>query len=207
MAVKIIQEKMASAAKTLAHAIKRGEVAVFPTDTVYGIGCDATNASAVKKVFEAKKRHSGKALPVLVSSLSQIEKFASLSKNARALAKKLMPGPLTLIVPLKPGARLSACGKEKTIAFRISSSALLRKACKIAGVPIVATSANLSGLPPAQSFEDALAEFGGKAGIIVNGGKLKKSHPSTIVDLSSEKPVLVRAGTIRFSSVLKELRK
>ncbi len=204
----VVRAEGEGAARELANAVRTGKVAVFPTETVYGIGCDATSAGAVRKVFSAKKRPAEKALPVVVSSVSQIEKYAQISPLARFLARKFLPGPLTMVIPLKKGKKLAACGRGKTIAFRVSSLALLRNACRLARVPIVATSANVSGKPAVQSFEQAKLDFLGKVDLMVAAGKLAQSEPSTIIDLAHPgAPVFVREGAIAFSRVRDECKK
>ncbi len=203
----VVRESRKNASTELAKAVRQGKLAVFPTETVYGIGCDATNAAAVRKIFLAKSRPKEKALPVVVSSVSQIEKFAQISPIVRFLAKKFLPGPLTMVVPLKKGKNLAACMGARSVAFRISSNLLLRNACRIGGVPIVATSANVSGNPAAHSFERAEKDFFGKVGLIVDAGALARALPSTIIGLAGATPVLVREGAISFSRVRDECKK
>ncbi|MFA6049217.1 MAG: L-threonylcarbamoyladenylate synthase [Candidatus Micrarchaeia archaeon] len=201
-----ILKREGKTAKILAAALRRGQIAVFPTETVYGLGCDATNAAAVKKIFAAKRRPSEKALPVVVSSLSQIAKYAQITPLARSLAKKFMPGPLTLVVPMKKGVKFPAASREKTIAFRITSDALLRRACRLLGQPVVATSANISGKPPAGIFSEAQRDFSGKVPLMVDGGTLAASMPSTVLCIAFETPVILREGQIPAARVLNALK-
>ena len=201
----VLSKESKNAAKILAAALRRGAIAVFPTETVYGIGCDATNAAAVKKIFAAKRRSSEKALPVVVSSVSQIAEYAQITLLARALAKKFMPGPLTLVVPLKKGVKFPASSKEKTIAFRITSDKLLLRACRLLGRPIVATSANISGKEPTGDFTQVNGNFSGKVALMVDGGTLASSKPSTILCIAFEKPKILREGAIAGETVLSAL--
>lgn len=200
--MKTILSTQKNAAKTAAGIVKKGGVIVFPTETSYGLGCDATNKKAVAKIYALKKRPTNKPLPVIVCSVSQVQNYAVLSPVARRAVKRFMPGPLTLVVPLKQKLPVS----KKTIAFRISSNSFARSLAHYANAPIVSTSANLSGEEPVFSFDEAGKMFGGKADLLVDAGNLPKCKPSTIVDLTGDEPVLVRPGKISFSKIEKVLR-
>ncbi|MFQ5405726.1 MAG: L-threonylcarbamoyladenylate synthase [Candidatus Micrarchaeia archaeon] len=186
-----------------ARVICKGGLVVFPTETSYGVGCDATNPFAVKKLFALKRRSVLKSLPVVVSSLKQASVFAVVSAGAKRVVNEVMPGPLTLVVPLKKKIPASS---SNSVAFRISSNDFLRSLCRASAVPVVATSANLSGEKPVFDFEKAKNLFYGKVDLLVDGGKLEKTPSSTIVSLTGENPVLLRRGPVSFAEVKRALK-
>lgn len=178
----------------------------YPTETSYALGCDATNARAVRKIFALKQREKDKPLPVIVDSLRTISKYAILNQHAVTLANKFMPGPLTLVVEMKKGAlpnSLSSSG----IAFRISSNHFAAALAKKLGKPIVSTSANKAGEPSIYSVKKMVSEYGGKVDFIVDAGELAPKRASMIVDLRGRKPVLLRKGVVKFGEVVKALKK
>ena len=173
--------------------LERGGVIAYPTETCYGLGADATNAGAVEKVFQAKNRPAGKPFIVIVASETIAGKYFELNSVARRLVREFMPGPLTLIVParrrlLAPRVLMNGCA-----AFRIPSHSFALSLARSFGKPIVSTSANVSGEPPAYSVKRIVREFE-KTSLVVDGGALPRRKPSTIVDLTKARPVLVRAG-------------
>lgn len=189
-----------------AAILMAGGIIVFPTETSYGLGADATNRKAVAKIFALKGRPAGKPIPVICSSISMAQKYAEVSKAAEKLARKFMPGPLTLIVEKKKGALpglLSASG----IAFRIPGSETALAICRKLGRPVTATSANKSGEPSAYSESEVLEKFFGRVDAIFLQGDLPRKPPSTIVDLRESPPGLVRPGPIEFFRISAELNK
>jgi len=178
-----------------AAAIKAGGVVIFPTETSYGMAADATNPRAVEKVFKAKGRKREKALSIIVADEKMAEKYCKMSPLARRLAKKFMPGPLTLVVKRKGGlaANISSTG---TVAFRVPGHGFARALAKRARKPITATSANQSGAPPVYEIGKAKKLFTDKAGLIVDAGDLKKNPPSTLVDLTAKPPKILREGAL-----------
>lgn len=186
-----------------AAAIRAGGTVIFPTETCYGIAADATNPRAVEKVFMAKGRRKEKALSIIVANESMAEKYCKLTPLARRLAKKFMPGPLTLVVKKKSGlAKNLTTGS--TVAFRVPGYSFALKLAKKAGRPITATSANQSGAPPLYDIGDVKMLFSNKADLIVDAGNLKKNPPSTLVDATSRPPRILREGALA-AKVRKEL--
>lgn len=192
-------------AQKAAELLRRGKIVAYPTETSYALGCDATNARAVERIFSLKGRNRGKPLPVIVESLKAVERYALLDGRAIALAKKFMPGPLTLVVEARKDAfpkNLSSSG----IAFRISSHSFARSLARELGRPVVSTSANPSGKPSIFSAEKIIELYYGKVDAVVSAGELEQGTPSTIVDLRGEKPILARRGRVAFAKVLKQLK-
>lgn len=155
--------------KNAVAVLKAGGVVVFPTETSYGIGCDATNAEAVRRVFEIKGRPEGKGTPLIVDSFKTAERWGVFSPLAQTLAQKYWPGPLTIVVPATGDGRVAgrdsllriapAVLQDNTVALRISSHPVARELAKRLGRPLIATSANRSGEPPAYSIRAFLSQI------------------------------------------------
>ncbi len=180
------------------RVLRNGGMLVYPTETAYALGCDATNTKAVKRVYAAKKRDTDKPLSVIFGSVQTAKKYVSLDKSPCALIKKFMPGPLTLIAKNK---RKLAGSPENEIAFRIPSGTFALALAKRFGKPITATSANISGEKPVYAFGDAFNIFNGRVNAVVNAGNLPKRKVSTILDLGTMS--VLRKGAVSE----KEIRK
>lgn len=171
-----------------------GGVIVYPTDTLYGIGSDATNADAVKKVFEIKGRDFRKPLLVAVADVETAKKIVFWNKYADILAKKFLPGPLTLV--LKKKIKLPeelTCGSER-IGVRIPNNSVTLKILKKFGKPITTTSANISGEENITDLKKLSKEIKEKVDLIVPG-RCKYKKPSTVIDLT-ERVKILRVGVI-----------
>jgi L-threonylcarbamoyladenylate synthase len=180
-----------------AEIVAGGGLVVFPTDTVYGVGCDPRNVAAIEKVFEAKSRSHLKALPLLLSDVSVLEIVTEGGANplARALCEKFWPGALTVV--LRKAADLpDELGSETTVALRVPDHDGLRAFIAKCGGAVAATSANLSGQPDALDAEEADEYLGSRVGVVVDGGRVKGGVPSTVVDCSGDGPVVLRVGAI-----------
>ena len=169
--------------------LEKGNIIVYPTETAYAIGADATNSEAVEKIFQTKKRERGKPLSIIVSSVDMIEKYAIIDDNTRKLVAKLMPGPLTLVVPVKGTLPENLC--QGTIAFRISSNPLANEICSKLQKPITATSANLSGNEPIYNIDEIKKQFDL---FIVDVGNLPENEVSTVYHVIEKK--ILRPGPI-----------
>jgi L-threonylcarbamoyladenylate synthase len=188
---RITPEELAEAAS----AVERGAIAVFPTDTVYGIGTTALSAKACARVYEIKKRPGSKPLPVFVNSLAQAHKMLVWNETAERLAKRFWPGQLTLILKSSGHMKLAA-GTGVTIGVRMPDHPFLLKFLKACNVPLAQTSANISSEPPACDGAAALKIFDGAADYIFDCGPAA-GEQSTVLDLSGEKPILLREGAIK----------
>lgn len=176
------------AAKTL----ERGGIVLFPTETVYGIGTDSRNLQACLEIYKIKGRPSDNPLIVHVSDWEQIRRIAEVPIGIEVLLQEFLPGPLTLILPKKDPLVFSA-GLD-TIGVRIPSHAKTREMLRIFAGPVSAPSANLSGKPSITRYEDALEEFDGKVDLILKGEEPEIGLESTVLDLSSEIPKILRPG-------------
>ena len=182
------------AVSAAAEAIRRGGLVIFPTETVYGIGCDALDAGAVKSLYEAKNRPSDKPLLLHLHSLEQASELAHLDESALTLLEQFTPGPLSVIVRKKAIVPLEVTSGGDTVGLRFPSHPFFLALSREAGVPIAATSANRSG---ASSAKDGnAAAFTDQADVIVDGGVCAYSVESTIVSLVGETPKLLREGAI-----------
>jgi tRNA threonylcarbamoyl adenosine modification protein (Sua5/YciO/YrdC/YwlC family) len=173
-------------------AISAGGIVAYPTDTLYGIGCDATSAEAVSRLRALKRRDSAKPLSILVSDFAALERHCNLTAGQEKIVRELLPGPYTFILPLKK--RLPA-SKNLEIGIRVPEHAFMRAVAKSAGIPIVTTSANLSGGPDAAELSGVAREILAGCDLAIDGGKCKYAQASTVIDLVRMK--VLRKGAVR----------
>ena len=197
----IVKKPNAKMLEETAKQLKRGAVVVYPTDTAYGLGCDATNAKAVARIFQIKGREAQKALPVIVSDLKMAKKFFVLDAAVAPLAARHWPGPFSIVVGAKKAIAKKVLSAG-TAAVRVPDSEMARALSEYLGRPLVATSANLSGQPACyslRSFMKQAAKMKTKPDIAIDAGALRRRRPSTIVriDESGEIEVL-RKGPVKF---------
>ena len=184
--------------KKCIETINKGGLVIFPTETVYGIGANAYNEEAVRKIYEVKMRPDEKPLSIMVSSIDEISKYAIISNEIEdKIIKKYMPGPITIVLKKKPGVFDYISSGKDTIGIRIPDNEIILKILKEAKLPIVAPSANISGKPSGIILSEILKDFDGKVDICIDGGKAKLSEPSTIVKVVDNKPVILRQGRIK----------
>jgi len=179
-----------------AKIIREGGLVVFPTETVYGLGGNATDAGSSKKIYAAKGRPSDNPLIIHIDKPEAAEPYAVTSESYYRLAKKFMPGPLTVILPRKDTIPLETTGGLDTVAVRCPSDPTARALIKMAGVPIAAPSANLSGKPSPTNAADVVTDMSGRVDMIIDGGDSEIGLESTIVKLVGNKGVLLRPGAI-----------
>jgi len=173
-------------------AITAGGIVLYPTDTLYGIGCDATNAEAVKKLRALKQRDSKKPLSILVSDYAMLLRFCALTHEQEKILHELLPGPYTFILPLKERLPVS---DTLEVGVRVPEHAFMRAVAKSAGIPIVTTSANLSGEKDAAEISGVAREILAGCDLAIDGGKCKYAQGSTVIDLIRMK--VLRKGAVR----------
>jgi L-threonylcarbamoyladenylate synthase len=179
-----------------AAAIMRGELVVFPTDTLYGIGTNAFDEEAILSLYAIKRRPLEKGIPILLADIADLEKVAKVvPQSARDLMAHFWPGPLTLIVPRQDNLPLPVSASEG-IAVRIPDNDIARAVIRAAGGAVATSSANRSGQVPAQTADQALAELGGDVVIVLDGGPTGQAIPSTIVDCIGKRMRILREGPI-----------
>lgn len=202
--MKVITLKTVSESEIISKAVETlmaGGLVIYPTETVYGIGADATNPEAVKKLSEYKSRPFGKPYSVAVSDKKMAGNYVELNSTAKKLYRQFLPGPLTVI---SKGKHLAAPGVESesgSLGIRISSNPLVSKIAKALGRPITATSANESYRKKPYQISDILGELSEKKKtlitLIIDAGRLPKREPSTVIDTTLDDPVALRIGTIK----------
>lgn len=181
-----------------AKEIQAGHLVAFPTETVYGLGADATNEAAVKNVYLAKGRPSDNPLIVHVASVEMVEQYAAtIPDNARQLMNKFWPGSLTIILPIKKHVlSKTVTGGLSTVAFRFPDCQPTLDLIKKAGVPIVGPSANTSGKPSPTTAQHVYHDLHGKIAGIIDNGPTRVGVESTVLDMSTDQPVILRPGAV-----------
>ena len=187
----------AQTAQIAADIIKNGGLVAIPTETVYGLGANGLDEQAVAKIFEAKGRPQDNPLILHISGPEQIELFCHhIPQKAYDLAEAFWPGPLTIVLPAKECVPKRTTGGLSTVAVRCPDHDAARQIICLAGVPIAAPSANISGKPSTTTASHVLHDHDGKIDMIVDGGPCRVGVESTIVDLTEERPRLLRPGGI-----------
>lgn len=196
---------LAARVDAAAAALRRGGVVAYPTETFYGLGALAADGAAVARLVRAKGRPDGKPLPLLAAGLDQVEAVADLPPLARRLAAAFWPGPLTLVVPARPGLHPAITGGGATVGIRVTSSPVAAALARAAGGPLVATSANLAGEPPAAAVEALGAALVARLDLVLDAGPAPGGLASTVVALEGEGATvrlrLLRAGPIAAEAV------
>ena len=177
---------------------RQNDIILYPTDTLYGLGVDATNPKMVQKLNLLKGRGSEKHLSIAVADSTMLQKYAVITPLAEQLIEKFLPGKLTIV--LKPKNLPEELGTSTgEIGIRIPAQGQVLELVREFGKPITTTSANVSGMAPERIPENILKQFGEKAHMItkvIDIGELPPSEPSTVVDARGEKPVIIREGAI-----------
>ena len=180
-----------------ARILRQGGLVAIPTETVYGLGANGLEEAAVAKIFQAKGRPQDNPLILHVAEASQMEDFChDIPESAYALAEAFWPGPLTMVLPAKDVVPRCTTAGLPTVAIRCPDSAVTRQIIRLAGVPVAAPSANLSGKPSTTTAQHVLHDHNGRIDAIVDGGPCRVGVESTIVDLTEERPRLLRPGGI-----------
>lgn len=187
----------AGAVRPVIDLVRAGEVVVFPTETYYGLGGDAFSPGAVEKIYALKERDRGKPLSIVVAGRAEAENTASEIPLAfRRLAEAFWPGPLTLVVKAKPVFPPALLGAGGTVAVRVPGSAWLRDFLAELGVPLTATSANVSGEGEIADPAEVVRRFDGRVAAVLDGGRTPGGRPSTIVDVTASPPRILRDGAV-----------
>lgn len=196
--------------KKAAQLIQAGETVIFPTETVYGLGANALDENAVDKIFTAKGRPSDNPLIVHISDFEKAEDFAKdIPQKAKLLAEKFCPGPITIILKKKDCIPNRVSAGLDTVGIRIPSDEVARDFLKICDLPVAAPSANISGRPSPTSFDHVVEDMNGRVAGIIKGESSKVGVESTVIDMTSEPPTVLRPGGISLEmlrEVLGEVR-
>jgi L-threonylcarbamoyladenylate synthase len=185
-----------------ASVIRSGGLVIFPTETVYGLACNALDPSAVRKVFAAKQRPISAALPIQVGDKSSLAEVADeLSGVALRLAERYMPGPITLIVRRNGRIPDVVTAGAETVGVRIPDNRIALALLKEVGGPIVATSANISGCSDPTSADEAVSQIGEHVDIVLDAGQSEHGVASTVVDTTVNPPRVLRKGAISVEDI------
>jgi L-threonylcarbamoyladenylate synthase len=180
-----------------AEVIQAGGVVVYPTETLYGLGANALHTDAIQRVRAIKRRSEQKPILVIVPDVESVEQLtADLSPAARRLMDSFWPGPLTLVLKASGRVPRELTQGAATIGIRVPSSPLCLKLLRLCECPITSTSANLSGHPPFHSIAEISNALAPGVDLYLDAGALPESEPSTVIDLSSSPPRLLRIGAV-----------
>ncbi|MEJ2241710.1 MAG: L-threonylcarbamoyladenylate synthase [Candidatus Bathyarchaeota archaeon] len=184
--------------------VKKGGLVVFPTETVYGLGCDPFNVGSVQRLIEIKGNRT-KPFPILISSMNDARKIANLSLNGKKLATRFWPGPLTIIFPKKSTLPDIVTFNQKSVGLRIPDNKVAIKLIRLCGGILIGSSANKTGRNPPKNIDEIPEELEEIVDIVLNGGPTSQGVPSTVVDFISEKPKILRDGPINLKQLLNVL--
>jgi len=200
MKTKILKADEKSVEQT-AEILRKGGICVYPTETCYGLGCDATNKKAIKKIRKIKKIDNNKKISIIVSDIEMMKNYGIIPKRVRRIIQICMPAPLTIVVNKRESIP-DILNKEE-IAFRIPNNIVALKLAKKLGKPITATSANITKNGPIYNIEKVIKIFDKKVDVILDAGNLSEVDPSTIIDMKDDKIKLIREGPVKLSLIKK----
>ncbi|MCG2708868.1 MAG: threonylcarbamoyl-AMP synthase [Thermodesulfovibrionales bacterium] len=206
MLIKITEDNRKEILRKAVVILNDGGIVAYPTETFYGLGVKFDKEVSLRKLYELKKRPKEKPMPLIIgnrASLSMIAVFVN--EIAESLMDKFWPGPLTLLLEAKKGLSPYLTADTGRIAVRIPGESAALYLVREAGFPITATSANPSGIPPAEDADSVIRYFGKKIDMVIDGGRTAGGLPSTIVDAAGESIKIVREGAIP-RSILEKMR-
>lgn len=196
--IKLSEANTEEAAKRAARVLEKGGIVLYPTDTLYGLGVDATNEEAIERLKDLKGRDKKKPISVIVPSVEHISAYAHMNAPAKQLAEKFFPGALTLVLPAK-----DTISKELTlndsIGVRIPDDAFCLALAREFGLPFTTTSANKAGRETAKDVRHVLEQFGNhvhEISLVIDGGERRGEHPSTVVQVTGDTPYVLREGAL-----------
>ena len=212
--MKIVQVDLnkdySEALKEAVAVLGRGGVIIYPADTLYGIGCNALDEKAVRKIFEIKKRPLSKPLPIIVRDIKWAKELADITKKNEKILEKIWPGRVTAVLPKKEIIPDILTSGQRTVGMRVPDYSLLGHLLKKFGYPITSTSANISGQESTNDINEIIRIFSEQfmikqPDLILDVGILPKSEPSTVLDLTTDKPKILRVGPSKPEEFLKLL--
>lgn len=178
------------------EVLQDGGIIIYPTDTVYGLGCSIENKNAIEKVYLIKQQRPDKPFSFVCSDLTHISNYAHVSNSAFKIMKRLIPGPYTFILPAQRMKQLPKLllSKRKTVGIRVPASPVAQALVHRLGHPVLSTSATLADGQILRNPDDIVSAFKNRVDLILEGGLLA-SEPSTVIDLTGEQPEVIRAGS------------
>lgn len=186
-----------------ARVVLGGGLVAYPTDTLYGLAADPRSAAAVERLFGVKGRVADQAIPLIAADLEQVEREVGvMTVLARRLAAAFWPGPLTLVIHALPGIVTAVHAGTGRVAVRVPNHRVALALAACCGCPVTSTSANLSGQPATGVADDVRVTLGDRIDALLDGGPTPGGAPSTIVDATGDRPLLLRAGIVAWDRVL-----
>jgi L-threonylcarbamoyladenylate synthase len=191
----------------VAGEIKQGGIVAFPTETFYGLGVTFSDKNALEKLFKLKGRPKDKPMPLIIWNILMLSVVASAPDEiALRIIERFWPGPLTILFAAKAGLPALITGRTGKVALRIPGRSFALDLARAVGYPITATSANVSGMPPAHGPDEVIRYFGDAVDIVVDGGLAPGEKPSTIIDVSEGSIKLVRQGVVPYEDIVTAAR-
>lgn len=185
---------------TASRIVIKGGLVVYPTETVYGLGCDPFNMGAVKRVFEVKGKRR-KPPPILASSINHVKQIAFMSQEGEKVAKKFWPGPLTLVFPKKLVLPDFVTCNLDSVGVRIPKHDVALRLISLSNGLLIGTSANRTGEKPPRTVHEATQQLKEEVDLFLDGGPTILNKPSTVADLTSRKPRILREGPISLKEI------
>lgn len=198
------ERELKEALKPAVKSLRSGGISIYPTDTVYGIGCDPRNEEALNRLLALKGR-SGKPLPLLASSIEVVRLIAEVTPEAEKLMRAFWPGSLTIVLPLKTSLPDQVTMGRPKVGLRVPDHVVARVLAEGTGGLIVGTSANKSGEPPPKSFDEVDPYLKERVDVLINGGLCPLGLPSTVVEIDGDVKI-IREGALKVEEILRVLR-
>ncbi|MBI5188056.1 MAG: threonylcarbamoyl-AMP synthase [Nitrospirae bacterium] len=196
--IRISETDIRQALQKAVDILNYGGIIVYPTETFYGLGAKFDMEDSLKRLYELKKRPKEKAMPLIIGNKGLLPIVtASVNRTAMSLMDRFWPGPLTLILPAKENLSEYITAGTGKVAVRIPGESFALQLARAAEFPITSTSANISGIPPAQDAETVIRYFGDKIDLIIDGDPTSGGLPSTIVDVTEDEIKILREGVIK----------
>ena len=194
--VRIVSQGDGASGDEAVRVLRDGGLVCYPTDTVYGIGAAASDDAAVRRLFAVKGRPLDKPLPLLLADVSDAARVAEVTPLAKALAGRFWPGALTIVMRKAVSYRSLALAGGDTVALRVPDHGLVRRIVRFLGEPITGTSANRSGTRVPLSAAEVAFQMGEMVELIIDGGQSRTRLESTVIDITRDKPEIVREGAV-----------
>lgn len=188
--------------------LKLGGTVIYPTDTLYGLGANALEAGPVERIFKIKKRPRSKPLPIAIRNISWAKELAFIYKKEEEVLNAVWPGAVSVVLPKRDIVPDILTASQKSVAMRVPKSEFVDKMLGKFGYPIISSSANISNELPSFKISEIIERFKNseyKPDLVIDAGDLKVSEPSTILDLTSDKPKILRVGPVKPEKLLKLL--
>lgn len=190
------------------HLLRQGELIVYPTDTVYGIGAAVSNEEAIRRLYSIKGRSPDKPVPLLISDVADVARIAEPPTMFQKLANRFWPGALTIVMPRRQGFRSLALAGQDTVGLRVPDEDVTRDIIHTLGEAITGTSANRSGQAAPTSAAQAAMQLGDLVSVVIDGGPRRGGQESTIIDITSSPVHIAREGAVsreELTSVIGEI--